>query len=168
MRVLLALVFLATLVPAAAAHVIVTPESSEAGGWERYSVLVPTEKRSATVRVELRLPNGVDVVAVEAKPGWEGRYEPFPLGAARIEWKGGRIPEGQFVAFDFLAWNPTLPRPLQWEATQWYEDGTSDRWGGRGDDAHHGSVTTLKPGNGRGGMHRHDQPAPPASPKPAG
>ena len=161
MRRLLLVVMLSMLPATVAAHVIVTPEESQAGGWERYTILVPTEKASATVRVQLRLPNGVDVVAVEAKPGWEGRYEPFPIGAASVEWKGGRIPEGQFVAFDFLAWNPSAPRPLQWEATQWYEDGTNDRWGGSGDAGHHGSVTTLKPGGGRGGMYRHDQPSPP-------
>jgi len=147
--------------PAAApAHVIVTPDQSTAGSWERYTVLVPTEKSSATVRVEVRLPNGLQVIAVEAKPGWQGSYEPFPIGAARVEWKGGRIPEGEFVAFDFLAWNPQAPRPIEWQATQWYEDGSSDRWGGSGDAEHHGSSTTLTPGSGRGGMHHHDQAAP--------
>jgi uncharacterized protein YcnI len=150
------------------AHVVVTPDRSTAGGWERYSVLVPTEKSSPTVRVELRLPTGMEVVAVEAKPGWEGRYEPFPIGAARVEWKGGRIPENEFVAFDFLAWNPPAPRAIEWQATQWYEDGSSDHWGGGGDAEHHGSTTTLEAGSAHGGMHRHDEPgaAKPTTAKP--
>jgi uncharacterized protein YcnI len=113
--------------------------------------LVPTEKDSPTVRVELRLPPGLEIVAVEAEPGWEGRHEPFPLGAARIEWRGGRIPRGQFVSFEFLAWNPPAARPLSWLATQWYEDGTSDRWGEPG----HASTTRLKPGTGRAHPSRH-------------
>ena len=135
----------------AGAHVIVVPDTSEAAGWERYTVIVPTEKESPTVRVSVRLPNGMEVIAVESKPGWEGRYEPFPLGASHVEWKGGRIGPGQFVAFDFLAWNPPAVKPISWEATQFYEDGTNERWA---DD--HGSTTTLTPNTGkRGGLHRH-------------
>jgi uncharacterized protein YcnI len=148
------------------AHVIVTPAESEAGGWERYTILVPTEKASPTVRVELKLPTGIDVIALESKPGWHGRYEPFPIGAARVEWKGGSIPEGEFVSFEFLAWNPPAARVLTWEATQWYGDGTSERWGGAGDAGHHTSSTTLKAARaGHGGMHRHGAGAAPAAPK---
>jgi len=156
MRAVLALVLVLLAPPLAGAHVVVLPAKSQAGGWERYTVLVPTEKESPTVRVEVRLPKGMDVIAVEAKPGWEGRYEPFPIGAARVEWKGGRVPNGEFVSFEFLAWNPTAPGDLPWQATQWYEDGSSDRWGAAGTDAHHASRTTLEPGKGpRGGLHRH-------------
>lgn len=164
MRVALTILLVLLLPLAASAHVVVLPVESQAGGWERYTVLVPTEKASPTVRVEVRLPKGMDVVAVEAKPGWEGRYEPFPIGAARVEWKGGRIPEGEFVSFEFLAWNPKTPSDLSWQATQWYEDGSNDRWGGAGTDDHHASRTTLKPGKGsQGGLHRH-APTVPAKP----
>jgi uncharacterized protein YcnI len=159
MRAVLALLLVLGAPVAANAHVIVLPGRSEAGGWERYTMLVPTEKSSPTVRVELSLPNGVEVVAVESKPGWQGRYEPFPIGAARVEWKGGRIPEGEFVSFEFLAWNPPVVRVLEWHATQWYEDGTSERWG-EGPDEHHTSRTTLTPSTGEhGGLHRHGAPA---------
>jgi len=167
MRVALAFALLMILPCVAEAHVVVLPEQSDAGGWERYVVLVPTEKESSTVRVEVRLPNGLDVIAVESKPGWEGRYEPFPVGAARVEWKGGRIPSGTFVSFEFLAWNPPAARVLEWQATQWYEDGSSDRWGGAGTDDHHTSRTTLKAGNEpKAGMHRHAAPPPKAPAKP--
>jgi uncharacterized protein YcnI len=164
MRWLGAFLVLAMLPTGVQAHVIVTPDQSTAGGWERYTVLVPTEKASPTVRVQVRLPMGVNVIAVEAKAGWEGQYDPLPVGAARVEWKGGRIPEGQFVAFEFLAWNPPAPRALEWQATQWYEDGTNDRWGGAGDAEHHGSTTTLKPGTGRADIHGHEQPKPATKP----
>jgi uncharacterized protein YcnI len=161
MRIALVLAILMTLARAADAHVVVLPDQSDAAGWERYVVLVPTEKESPTVRVEVRLPNGLDMIAVESKPGWEGHYEPFPVGASRVEWKGGRIPSGTFVSFEFLAWNPPAPRVIEWQATQWYEDGSSDRWGGGGPDDHHSSRTTLKPSTeAKGGMHRHNAPPP--------
>jgi uncharacterized protein YcnI len=166
MRIALVLLLLVGLPHVAAAHVVVLPEQSDAGGWERYVVLVPTEKESPTVRVEVRLPNGLNIVAVESKPGWEGRYEPFPIGAARVEWKGGRIPSGTFVSFEFLAWNPPAARVLEWQATQWYEDGSNDRWGG-GTDDHHTSRTTLKAGKEpKAGLHRHGAPAPKPATKP--
>ncbi len=157
MRIALAAALIVVLATDARAHVIVVPDESEAGGWERYTVLVPTEKQSPTVRVAVRLPAGMEVIAVETKPGWEGRYEPFPLGSSRVEWNGGRIPVGGFVSFEFLAWNPPAAKPIRWEATQFYEDGTNERWA---DD--HGSTTTLKPATGKQQMHRH---APHAAPK---
>ena len=160
MRIVMAWLVVLVLLPVvAAAHMVVQPDESQAGGWQRYTILVPTEKASPTVRVALKLPTGVDVIAVESKPGWQGSYAPFPIGAARVEWQGGRIPEGEFMSFDFLAWNPPAARVLQWEATQWYEDGTSDRWGAAG-DAEHASKTTLKPGaGGEKGLVRHEAPA---------
>lgn len=167
MRAALSLLLVLVCPVVASAHVIVVPAESEAGGWERYTILVPTEKESPTVRVELKLPAGIEVIAVESKPGWQGRYEPFPLGAARVEWKGGRIPSGEFLSFEVLAWNPPAPRVITWEATQWYEDGTSERWGGSA-DGHHDSSTTLRPSSGaKKGMHRHGgaAPQPAASPK---
>ena len=147
MRLALALGLVLALAAPAAAHMIVVPATSEAAGWERYSLLVPTEKEdAATVRIELALPNGMEVVAIEAKPGWEGAYNPFPLGAATVRWAGGRIPPGQMMSFDFMAWNPPAPRTVSWDATQWYDDGSSDRWRDAADDAERpASMTVLQP-----------------------
>jgi uncharacterized protein YcnI len=143
----------------------VLPDQSEAGGWQRYTILVPTEKASPTVRVSVKLPAGMEVIAVESKPGWQGSHNPFPIGSAQVEWKGGRIPENEFVSFEFLAWNPPAARVIQWEATQWYEDGTSDKWGAPG-DSDHASKTTLKASSGgTKGMHRHGEAAPTAGTK---
>jgi uncharacterized protein YcnI len=143
MRAALALALVLAFGRPAIAHMVVLPAASHAGGWERYSLLVPTEKESETVRVELRLPLGMEIVAFEAKPGWEATHDPFPIGAAKLRWTGGHIPTGQMMSFDFMAWNPKTPRTLTWEATQWYADGSSDRWGGRDDPEHHASTTVL-------------------------
>ena len=158
MRLVLALVLVVTCAASAAAHVMVLPAASTAGGVERYTVVVPTEGRSSTVRVEVRLPMGIEVVAIESKPGWQGSNHPFPIGAATIGWTGGRIPAGEMVSFDFLAVNPKAPRTLTWNATQWYEDGTSDRWGEGASPDHHASTTTLAPA--KAGAPEHGGPAP--------
>ncbi len=143
MRIALAVVIVVALAGRVGAHMEVSPATSSAGGAERYTLVVPTEGRSATVRVELRIPMGMDVAAVETKPGWEASYEPFPIGRATVRWTGGRIPPGQMATFEFLAVNPPAARVLTWNATQWYEDGTSDRWGEGAPPEHHASTTTL-------------------------
>jgi uncharacterized protein YcnI len=156
MRVALPLVVVLALLGAARpvrAHVVVQPAESAAGGWQRYTVLVPTEKVSPTVRVEVRLPVGMEIVAVESKPGWTASHSPFPAGAATVQWKGGRIPRGEFLSFEFLAWNPPAARTISWVATQWYEDETSDRWGGEGDEDH-ASETVLRPAKEGAKDHR--------------
>lgn len=148
------MLFLVALARPAAAHVVVLPEESEAGGWERYSLIVPNEKKSPTVRIDLKLPVGIDVMGIESKPGWEATHEPFPIGAARVRWSGGRIPAGQMLTFDFLVWNPPAARTLKWDATQWYEDGSSDHWGA--DDGDHPASETVLREAGSGHGHRHE------------
>ena len=125
------------------AHMVVLPAASRAGGVERYTLVVPTEGHSATVRIELRIPMGVEVATLEAKPGWQGANEPFPIGAATLRWSGGRISPGEMVSFDFLVLNPPAAPTLTWNATQWYEDGSSDVWGDGAPPDHHASTTTL-------------------------
>jgi uncharacterized protein YcnI len=152
----LALGLLLVVAPAATAHVVVVPEESDAGGWERYTLIVPTEEKSPTVRIELKLPAGVDVMGIESN-GWQAVHEPFPLGAAKLRWSGGRIPPGELLTFDFLVWNPKTPQTLRWDATQWYEDGTSDHWGEAGKPDHPASETVLRePTGARAHHHHHD------------
>src|SRR5438045_1215872 len=78
MRLLVTLVLVLGSVGSATAHVMVVPTTSTAGAVERYTVIVPTEGKSPTVRVEVRLPMGIEVVAIESKPGWQGTNRPFP------------------------------------------------------------------------------------------
>jgi uncharacterized protein YcnI len=152
-RLLVAFTALLVSAVTASAHMMVLPATSTNGAVERYTVLVPTEGKSPTVRVELRIPMGVEVVAIESKPGWQGSNRPFPVGAATVGWAGGRIPPGEMVSFDFLALNPKAPRALTWNATQWYEDGSSDRWGEGASSDHHASTTTLAPAKGGEAPH---------------
>jgi uncharacterized protein YcnI len=167
MRIALVLALATVLGEPVEAHMMVLPARSVVGGAERYTLIVPTEGLSATVRVELRVPMGVEIMALEAKPGWNGVYEPFPIGAATLRWSGGRIPPGQMMSFDFLAVNPLKGSALTWSAVQGFEDGTSERYGEGGPPDHHASTTVLletadeaAPPHGHGagsaGPHGHD------------
>jgi uncharacterized protein YcnI len=60
MRAILSLLVVLALPVVASAHVIVVPEQSEAGGWERYTMLVPTEKSSPTSAKSTFVPRALD------------------------------------------------------------------------------------------------------------
>ena len=53
MGAVLSLLLVLVLPVVASAHVIVVPDASEAGGWERYTILVPTEDESPTVEQQI-------------------------------------------------------------------------------------------------------------------
>src|SRR2546428_6447902 len=110
MRLAVTLLLALGSVASVSAHVMVLPTASRAGGVERYTVIVPTEGKSATVRLEVRLPMGIEVVAIESKPGWQGANRPFPVGAATIGWTGGGRPPGGGVRFGFFGVDSAAPR----------------------------------------------------------
>lgn len=164
MRIALVLALVTVLGERVEAHMVVLPARSVVGGTERYTLIVPTEGSSATVRVELRVPMGVEIAALEAKPGWQGVHEPFPIGAATLRWSGGRIPPGQMMSFDFLAVNPLKGGALTWSAVQGFEDGTSERYGEGGPPDHRASTTALfETTDEAAPPHGHGEHAPPTN-----
>ncbi len=168
MRVAAALGMVLVLTAPVSAHMVVLPDASRGGEVERYTLVVPTEGRAATVTVELHIPLGMEIIAFDAKPGWSGANEAFPIGAATLRWSKGRIPPGQMTSFEFLALNPPGAHTLRWNAMQWYEDGSTDQWGEGAPDDHPASTTTLvaaasadaapaaPPAHEHGAAHDHD------------
>src|SRR5699024_12093581 len=58
-------------VPMVSAHVTLHPEESSTDAWEKYSVRVPVEKDMNTTKLELQVPDEVDLVNIMPKDGWE-------------------------------------------------------------------------------------------------
>lgn len=114
------------------AHVVVTPAQSKAGAFEEYSMRVPCEKSDPTTKIVLSVPTGVQFDSYEASPGWtvsKGKAG----GKEIVTWKatGTGIKPGQFEQFSFLAVNPKTPTELDWNAYQYYQDGTIVEWTGQ-------------------------------------
>jgi uncharacterized protein YcnI len=110
----------------AQAHVRVFPLESRPGATETYTMYVPTEGKSATVSVELDVPDGVNIVSIDGPP------DAFVLrkNGTRIEaiaWKAS-IPPGENQAFRFVASNPGTPGQIAWKAHQQLADGTRNDW----------------------------------------
>jgi uncharacterized protein YcnI len=122
--------------PAAArAHIQVTPTAVAPGDAAKFTVLVPGERDSETVKVELQMPRGLLPFSYEDPAGWKRSLVKAGDGSVeRVVWTGSAPSDG-FTEFSFLAGTPEQAGELQFKALQTYADGTVVRWiGGPGSD----------------------------------
>lgn len=129
---------LALIVNPTLAHVSVKPAEVGMGAYQTFSVSVPNEKDMATVRVRLLIPEGLESVMPNVKPGWmitvshaedDMKSEEDHHGSVtEIVWSGGTIPVGQRDEFAFSAKTPSQETDLIWKAYQTYSDGTIVSW----------------------------------------
>ncbi|EUJ49205.1 YcnI family copper-binding membrane protein [Paenilisteria rocourtiae] len=138
---LLAGVILAVSPVLASAHVTVAPTESTTGAWETYTVKVPVEKESATVKVVVKVPTGVSFQSYEPVPGWNVVVNKADSTVTWTATNGG-IQKGQFQRFSFVAQNPEKIGKIEWNAYQYYQDGSIVEWTGN-EDADYPHATTA-------------------------
>jgi uncharacterized protein YcnI len=128
-------------ITAANAHVRVKPADSKPGMTEAYQVTVPTEGKVSTVRVELVVPNGVELVSVaDARDPHEIRKG--EAGTTVITWRGEILP-GFARQYGFTARNPRTGSEISWVAHQYFADGTVADWADVPGSKRPASVTKL-------------------------
>jgi uncharacterized protein YcnI len=115
-----ALVFAAT----ASAHVTLNPDKAPADSFTAFVIRVPTEENVPTVKLSVQLPEGLDEVSFQPKPGWtrtqKGRV---------VTWSGGKIGVGEFDEFGISVHLPNTPgKTLIFPATQTYANGKVVHW----------------------------------------
>ena len=144
MRAAITALFVLFVASAAFAHVTVSPEQSQAGAPERYTVRVPTEGQVSTSSLELEVPADMTItgVLVGGAYTYEVRREGNRIVAItwKLEIKPGEI--GEFVLF---ARNPKAAQ-VAWKAHQRFADGTSADWTGVEGDRRPAAVTRLVAG----------------------
>ncbi len=122
---------LVSFVPAFA-HVVVKPTSVGVGAFQTFSVGVPNEKDTPTVFVKLIIPEGLNYVSPNVKPGWTITIKKSGEGdsakVTQIDWSGGTIPPGQRDDFVFSAQVPASESTLIWKAYQTYQNGDVVSW----------------------------------------
>lgn len=130
--------------PQAFAHI--TFEARQAPVESRYKAVLRVPhgcKGSPTVKVRVRIPEGVVDVKPQPKPGWtldtvKGDYaQPYPLfraqvssGVQEITWSGGRLPDDHYDEFVFMAYLSGALKPdttLHFPVIQECEQGV-ERW----------------------------------------
>ena len=120
---------LLTLVPAARAHIVVTPGEVAAGHSATFEMRVPTELHVPTTRVRLQIPDGFSFSSIEPVAGWKMTIERTGDRVTAVEAKGKLRPDF-FQRFVFRGRVPNVETTLVWKVVQTYRDGTVVRWTG--------------------------------------
>ena len=143
-RVLTSVIGLGALAaPGAAAHVTVQPAASRPADLQRYRVIVPNEKSTATVGVDLKLPAGITFALAEQVAGWRVKVVKSGSAISELRWRGGPVPAGGYAELRFIARNPVKVGRVQWKALQRYADGSVVRWIGAAGGDFPAPATTL-------------------------
>jgi len=142
----------------ASAHVVVRPNEVTTASFQTFTVGVPNERDTPTLKVKLLIPDGLDHVSPTQKTGWlitldktgEGEAAKVtaitwaaPMGIIddTFGWEAG-ISVGMRDDFTFSAKTPASATELQWKAYQTYADGTVVSWDQAESSDGHGDGTT--------------------------
>ncbi len=127
----------------ALAHAVVKPNTAGIGKFQSFSLGVPSEKPIATIGIRLVLPDGLNYITPNVKPGWKVNIKKEMTGKeitdndgmkmpeqkiTEISWTGGSIPAGMRDDFIFSAQVPSTPTTLKWKVYQTYADGSVVSW----------------------------------------
>lgn len=127
------------------AHVTIAPRESGTGAEQRYTVRVPTERDTPTVRIEAKFPDELFVASVDAKNGWRVETTVAPDGRiVSAVWSGGRIAPHESDAFTIVARNPARETTLVWDVVQLHEDGTRAEWIGAQGSRNPAPITIIR------------------------
>ncbi|NBD26600.1 DUF1775 domain-containing protein [Paenibacillus sp. T1] len=142
----------------ASAHVTVQPPQTTQGGYEVFSVRVPSESENVTTTsVKVTVPEGVAVSRVEPKAGWKYELEQAADTKAikSITWtaEGSGLAQTEFTDFRVSGKVADDATQLVWKAYQTYSDKSVVEWVGAAGSDHPASVTTVVAGTGEGDGH---------------
>ncbi len=145
-------------VTVASAHVTVSPKEAEQGSYQKFTVRVPSEKDSATVKVEVKIPDNVTISRVEPKPGWTYEFVRDDSDkVTSITWTAEGLGLGatEFGEFNIQGKVGDTIGKIIWKAYQTYSDGSIVEWTGAEGAEHPASVTRILEAaagsNGHGG-----------------
>lgn len=130
---------------AAQAHVTVHPNALPSDGFTVIGINVPSEEpKAATVKVDVKFPNGVYSASPAAIPGWKAlvitkklskpvEVEPGESVSSRVDrivFSGGRIGPERFLSFPVSIKVPDAApgSVLTFKAVQTYSNGNVVRW----------------------------------------
>jgi uncharacterized protein YcnI len=131
----------------ACAHVVVYPTEATQGSYEKFTVRVPTEKETPTIKVEVLIPDEVTVSRFEPMAGW--KYDITKDATDKITsviWTatGDGLLSTEFGEFNMQGKVGDTATSLAWKAHQTYKDGTVVDWVGAADSDKPASVTVVK------------------------
>ena len=164
--------------PTSLAHVVLAQKAAPAGTYYRAQFMVGHGcAGSATVAVQVDIPDSVPVARPQPKAGWTLTYESGPLtepamvhgkikteGIRRVVWRGGPLPDEQYEEFGMMLFL-AKPGRLHFRVLQTCEAGTND-WagiaaeGGAKPAFPAATLDVFSPGGHGEGHHHPPQPLP--------
>lgn len=135
----------------ASAHVTVAPKETSQGKYEVFTVKVPSENETVpTTKVEVKIPEDVDVSRIEPKPGWFYEVQQDDSGKiTSVTWttEGEGLSPIEFGQFNMSGKVGDEATEIVWKAYQTYKDGSVVEWVGAEDAEKPASVTVVFPAN---------------------
>lgn len=141
----------------ASARILVYPREVVPDYPEKFTIYVSGEKNVPVTKVEVDIPEDIQIYRFEPLPPWTYEAKRGKDGRiTSITWSGGRIEPDQFVEFEVRGQTPKREGKVFWAGREYFADGTMlsfDRLEGKEQDA---SPMWVKA-----------KPKPPAEPPPA-
>lgn len=144
---------------AASAHVTVQPSETSQGKYEVFTVKVPSENEQVpTTKIEVKIPEDVDVTRFEPKPGWKYDVQKDASGKiTSVIWtaEGDGLSSTEFAMFNMSGKVGDKAERIVWKAYQTYQDGSVVEWVGAEDADKPASVTVVHPAVAGDNGHGH-------------
>ena len=132
----------------ASAHVTVQPQETSQGKYEVFTVRVPSESEVPTTKVEVKVPEEVDITRFEPKPGWTYEVQKDDTDKiTSVTWttEGQGLSSTEFGQFNMQGKVGDKATEIVWKAYQTLKDGSVVEWVGAPDAEKPASVTVVKP-----------------------
>ena len=129
----------------AAAHAELSPAVALTKHGQVFALAVPTEKNTATTKVELTLPDGFSIDSFVPSPGWRRTAT-----KTDVIWSGGSVPQDEDAFFQFLA-SADSAKTYTFKVRQTYSDGSVVDWSGSESSDTPAPTVEFKSSLGEGG-----------------
>jgi uncharacterized protein YcnI len=131
----------------ASAHVVVFPQETIQGSYEKFTVRVPSEQDTPTIKVEVKIPDTVEVSRTMPLSGWKSELTKDANGkVTSVIWTTAAegLTSTEFGEFSMQGKVNNAATTIVWKAVQTYKDGSVVEWIGDEKSDHPASVTTVK------------------------
>jgi uncharacterized protein YcnI len=131
----------------ASAHVTVFPKEAIQGSYEKFTVRVPSEQDTPTMKVEVKIPETVEISRTMPLSGWKSELTKDANGkVTSVIWTATAegLTSTEFGEFSMQGKVDKAATSIVWKAVQTYKDGSIVEWIGDEKSDHPASVTTVK------------------------
>jgi uncharacterized protein YcnI len=141
------LLFMMLFAGIASAHVAVFPKETIQGSYEKFTVRVPSEQDTPTIKVEVKIPETVEISRTMPLSGWKSELTKDVNGkVTSVIWTaaGEGLASTEFGEFNMQGKVDNAATAIVWKAVQTYKDGSVVEWIGDEKSDHPAAVTTVK------------------------